>query len=58
MPFEQGEVLGELYALGSPIEREDEAEGVRIRAHLPRGWPSATPRSGSPDQARDAAGGA
>ena len=37
VPFERGEVLGELYDLGSPIEREEEAEGVRVRAHLPRG---------------------
>ena len=37
VPHERGEVLGELYALGSPIEREEEAEGVRVRAHLPRG---------------------
>ena len=35
VPFDQGGVLAELYALGSPIEREDTAEGVRIRAHLP-----------------------
>jgi len=31
----QGGVLAELYALGSPIVREDTAEGVLIRAHLP-----------------------
>jgi GTP-binding protein HflX len=35
VPFDQGGVLAELYALGSPIEREDTAEGVLIRAHLP-----------------------
>jgi GTP-binding protein HflX len=37
VPYARGEVLGELYDLGSPIEREEEADGVRIRAHLPRG---------------------
>jgi GTP-binding protein HflX len=37
VPFERGDVLGELYDLGSPIEREEEAEGVRVRAHLPKG---------------------
>ena len=35
VPFDQGGVLAELYALGSPLEREDTAEGVLIRAHLP-----------------------
>jgi len=35
VPFDQGGVLAELYALGSPIVREDTAEGVLIRAHLP-----------------------
>ena len=33
----EGALLAELYALGSPIEREDEADGVRVRAHLPLG---------------------
>jgi GTPase len=37
VPYSRGEVLGELYDLGSPIEREEEADGVRIHAHLPRG---------------------
>ena len=32
---DQGGILAELYALGSPLEREDTAEGVLIRAHLP-----------------------
>ena len=36
VPFDHGGVLAELYALGSPLEREDTAEGVLIRAHLPR----------------------
>src|SRR3954471_9142432 len=35
VPFDQGGILAELYALGSPLEREDTAEGVLIRAHLP-----------------------
>ena len=35
VPFDQGGVLAELYALGSPLEREDTADGVLIRAHLP-----------------------
>jgi GTPase len=37
VPHEEGAILAQLYALGSPIERDDEAEGVRIRAHLPLG---------------------
>ena len=37
VPHGEGAVLAELYGLGSPIEREDEAEGVRVRAHLPAG---------------------
>jgi GTP-binding protein HflX len=37
VPHEEGGVLGELYDLGSPIEREDTDEGVRVRAHLPTG---------------------
>ena len=35
MPHGQGSELAALYALGAPIEREDTAEGVVIRAHLP-----------------------
>jgi GTP-binding protein HflX len=37
VPHEEGAVLGELYDLGSPIEREDTDQGVRVRAHLPTG---------------------
>jgi GTP-binding protein HflX len=58
VPYERGEVLGELYDLGSPIEREEEAEGVRVRAHLPRGIAARYAEFRVPEQARDAAGGA
>ena len=58
VPFERGEVLGELYDLGSPIEREEEAEGVRVRAHLPRGIAARYAEFRVPEHARDAAGGA
>ncbi|HEY1478501.1 MAG TPA: GTPase HflX [Gaiellales bacterium] len=58
VPYERGEVLGELYDLGSPIEREEEAEGVRVRAHLPRGVAERYAEFRVPEQARDAAGGA
>ncbi len=37
LPYEQGGVLAELYALGAPIdERQDGAEGVLVRARLPQ----------------------
>jgi GTP-binding protein HflX len=37
LPYEDGGKLAELYALGAPIEeREDQAEGVLVRARLPR----------------------
>ena len=37
VPHTEGGALSSLYALGAPItEREDTAEGVRIRARLPR----------------------
>jgi hypothetical protein len=37
VPFEDGRALAELYELGAPIaERVDTAEGVRVRARLPR----------------------
>jgi GTP-binding protein HflX len=58
VPFDRGEVLGELYELGSPIEREEEPEGVRVRAHLPRGIAARYAEFRVPEQARDAAGGA
>jgi GTP-binding protein HflX len=58
VPFDRGEVLGELYDLGSPIEREEEPEGVRVRAHLPRGIATRYAEFRVPEQARDAAGGA
>ncbi len=58
VPFDRGEVLGELYDLGSPIEREEEAEGVRVRAHLPRGIAARYAEFRVPEQARDAAGSA
>jgi GTP-binding protein HflX len=36
-PYEEGGKLAELYALGAPIEeREDQADGVYVRARLPR----------------------
>jgi GTP-binding protein HflX len=58
VPFDRGEVLGELYDLGSPIEREEEAEGVRVRAHLPRGIAARYAEFRVPERTRDAAGGA
>jgi len=37
LPYGEGGKLAELYALGAPIEeREDQAEGVFVRARLPR----------------------
>jgi GTP-binding protein HflX len=37
LPYEEGGKLAELYALGAPIEeREDLADGVFVRARLPR----------------------
>jgi GTP-binding protein HflX len=37
VPHSEGSVLSALYALGAPItSREDTAEGVRIRARLPK----------------------
>jgi len=37
LPYEEGGKLAELYALGAPIdEREDQPDGVHIRARLPR----------------------
>jgi GTP-binding protein HflX len=37
LPHDEGARLAELYALGAPIEeREDRAEGVLVRARLPR----------------------
>jgi GTPase len=37
LPYEDGGKLAELYALGAPIdERDDQAEGVLVRARLPR----------------------
>ena len=37
LPYEEGGKLAELYELGAPIEeREDQPEGVYIRARLPR----------------------
>ncbi len=38
IPYERGRVLTELYELGAPIsERVDRADGVHLRARLPRG---------------------
>jgi GTP-binding protein HflX len=38
VPYHEGRVLSELYALGAPIEqRADTAEGVLVLARLPRG---------------------
>jgi GTPase len=37
LPYEEGGKLAELYALGAPIEeREDQPDGVLVRARLPR----------------------
>jgi len=37
VPYQDGSALAELYGLGAPIaERRDTAEGVRVRARLPR----------------------
>ncbi len=37
LPYAEGGKLAELYALGAPIdEREDHADGVLVRARLPR----------------------
>jgi len=37
LPYSEGRALAELYGLGAPItERRDTADGVRIRARLPR----------------------
>ena len=37
VPYEDGRALADLYDLGAPIaERRDTAEGVRVRARLPR----------------------
>jgi GTPase len=37
LPYGEGARLAELYALGAPIEeRTDTADGVFVRAHLPR----------------------
>ena len=37
LPYEDGGKLAELYSLGAPIdEREDQPEGVLVRARLPR----------------------
>jgi hypothetical protein len=37
VPYSDGSVLTALYDLGAPIaERHDTAEGVRVRARLPR----------------------
>jgi GTPase len=37
LPYDEGAKLAELYALGAPIEeRTDTAEGVLVRARLPR----------------------
>jgi GTP-binding protein HflX len=37
VPYAEGRVLAELYGLGAPIaERRDTAEGVHVRARLPR----------------------
>ena len=37
LPYDEGGKLAELYALGAPIEeREDQADGVLVRARLPR----------------------
>ena len=36
IPYDEGRILSELYALGAPIEeRRDTGEGVFVRARLP-----------------------
>ncbi len=35
VPHGEGAALASLYALGAPLEREDHADGVHVRAHLP-----------------------
>ncbi len=37
VPFERGRVLSELHELAGDLEREDTAEGVRVRARVPAG---------------------
>ncbi len=37
VPYDEGDKLSELYALGAPIdEREDGPDGVLVQARLPR----------------------
>jgi GTPase len=36
VPFAEGNVLSELHAIAGELEREDTAEGVRVRTRLPR----------------------
>jgi len=37
VPYADGRALADLYGLGAPIaERRDTADGVRVRARLPR----------------------
>ena len=35
MPYEEGGSLSELHELAGELEREDTAEGVRVRARVP-----------------------
>ena len=37
MPFERGALLSELHEVAGDLEREDTAEGVRVRARVPAG---------------------
>ncbi len=38
VPYAEGAVLGELHERGAHLEREDRADGVHIRAQVPRAW--------------------
>ena len=35
MPYDRGAVLSELHDVAGDLEREDTAEGVRVRARVP-----------------------
>ena len=53
IPYDAGDKLAELYELGAPIdERDDLAEGVFVRARLPRRELGGSRRTSSPRQRR------
>ena len=39
MPYDEGGRLSELHDLAGEMEREETAEGVRVRARVPAAWP-------------------